>query len=190
MNIKVSITIAVIFCFMKLTSLAQISNNVKINGLVLDAKTEKPLSFSHIGITNTMEGTITNEHGEFVYVSNEALLKENIIVSHIGYKQHVIKISDMLNKTNKILLVPRPIEIEEVVVSQLNAESTVKKAISKIPDNYWKKPIILRSFYRETIKENDHYTEYAEGVIDIYKNTYSSKNEDQVRLIKGRRRKI
>lgn len=188
MKIKISIIISVVFCFMMITTVAQVSNKIKLKGIVKDANTETPLSFAHIGISNKAVGTISNENGEFVFLFDKSLIEENIEVSFIGYKQYVISISDIKNQTQEILLEPMILNLDEVEVSQLSAKSTVKKAICKIPDNYWKDPIILHGFYRETIKENENYTEYAEGVIDIYKNLNGSNKEDNVRLIKGRRR--
>lgn len=188
MKIKESIIISVIFCFMTVTSVAQSTNKIKLRGIVKDANTETPLPFAHIEIRNKAVGTVTNKNGEFVFLFDKSLIEEDIVISFIGYKPYVISVYDMINLTQKILLEPTTLYLNEVEISQLSAKSTVKKAIFKIPDNYWKSPIILRGFYRETIKENENYTEYAEGVIDIYKNPNGSSNEDKVRLVKGRRR--
>lgn len=74
MKTNVIIIISVISCFMIEIAIAQISNDVELKGIVLDANTETPLSYAHISISNTTAGTITNENGKFILVFNKALM--------------------------------------------------------------------------------------------------------------------
>ena len=64
----------------------------------------------------------------------------------------------------------------------------VDLAISQIPDNYSRKPELLKSFYRETAMKRKHYIYVAEGVEDLYKTPYNrSVARDRAAIVKGRR---
>jgi len=188
MKIKFSIIISAIYFFAATFLSAQDTNSIELIGVVFDAETDAPLPFAHIVIKDKFTGTITNEIGEFAFVFNEEFVNDSLVVSYTVYKLYVEKISKIYQQTQKTFLEPTILNLEEIAVTQIDAKSIVKTAIDKIPKNYWKDPIILRDFYPETIKENERFTEYAEGVIDIYKNPYNSGNKDQARLIKGRRK--
>jgi hypothetical protein len=69
-----------------------------------------------------------------------------------------------------------------------NPLQLVLSAISKIPKNYTQQPERYRCFYRETAMKRQHYICVAEGVVDMYKTSYSrSDYRDRVAIDKGRR---
>lgn len=167
---------------------AQENGNIEIKGIVIDAKTGEPLPFAHIVIKNRPVGTVTDESGIFSFLFDSVYFNDTLIISYISYKQYSGNISGLLEGINEICLEPSAVEIKEITISQADAAGIVRKSVGRIPGNYWREPVVMRGFYRETISENNLYTEYAEGVIDIYKYPYRSASDDQVKLIKGRRK--
>ncbi len=54
-------------------------------------------------------------------------------------------------------------------------------------DNYYETPLIMKAFYRESIKKRRSYASLSEAVIDVYKYPYKSQSHDNVKLIKARK---
>jgi hypothetical protein len=61
-------------------------------------------------------------------------------------------------------------------------------AMQSIPENYSKDPVMLTSFYRETIKQNRNFVSVSEAVLDSYKSSYTNVSDmDRVKIFKGRK---
>lgn len=72
------------FCFVYLLVISQ-----DITGLVIDSKTNEPLSGASVYFNNTTIGTITNSEGEFAIKYNTDL-KTELVISFIGYETFII----------------------------------------------------------------------------------------------------
>src|SRR5690349_11872950 len=102
-------------CFFLLTTvecLAQECETVK--GKVFDS--ENGLSLPGAGIrslTNQNQGSIANEHGEFEL---QYVAQDSILISFIGYKNYVFKISKVKDCAIEIYLEPVSQKIEEVEI--------------------------------------------------------------------------
>ncbi len=61
-------------------------------------------------------------------------------------------------------------------------------ALRSIPNNYSNDPVMMTSFYRETIKQNRNYVSVSEAVLDGYKASYTNEADlDRVKIFKGRK---
>ena len=162
--------------------LAMYAQQVVIGGNVVDDKTGDPLG--QVSISAGRISVVTNEDGDF-----SLKLAEDpgvIIVSHLGYKTKRVKVKN--GDDLKVRLQPTTIHLREVVVMNEDPRELVDIAISKIPDNYSKVPVLLKGFYRETAMKRKHYIYVAEGVEDMYKTPYNrSIGRDRVAIVKGRR---
>ena len=70
----------------------------------------------------------------------------------------------------------------------MDARKLLNSALRKIPDNYSREPIMVTSFYRETIKQNRSYVAVSEAVLDGYKGSYTKVADmDRVKIFKGRK---
>lgn len=83
----------------------------QINGIVIDKKTEKSITFSNIWVENEFVGTTSDYNGNFNF--HDSLVNRNIIVSAIGYETQNFLLAD---KFNRVLLVPKSYAIEEIVI--------------------------------------------------------------------------
>ena len=72
-----------------------------LKGQVIDSETKKALSASHILNLNSVEGTITNDMGNFEIM---ARANDTEIVSYLGYSSIKIKITNDLLKGNELLI--------------------------------------------------------------------------------------
>ena len=75
-----------------------------LTGVVLDAKTSKPIESASIYFDNTTIGTTTNLSGEFTINYSNAI-KSSLIVSFLGYKTEII---DNYRKSNTIIVKLNP----------------------------------------------------------------------------------
>lgn len=157
-------------------------------GTLKDSKTKQKIIFATVTIPGTHVGTVSNSDGEFTIKVQKSLNATNLQISHLGYKTKQISFAELTKNGNEIFVEPSSVELKGITVRPENAESIVRKALSKIPLNYSEKPSMQTGFYRETVKQRKDYLSISEGVIDIYKTSYKNKVEnDRVRIFKARK---
>ena len=159
-----------------------------IQGKIVDVRTGNPIIFANIYLAGTNIGTVSNSEGDFIVKIPFFIENKTIVISSIGYKNIEISIDQLDPENNLIELEPNPIPIEEVTIINMDARELLNRALRKIPDNYSKEPVMVTSFYRETIKQNRNYVAVSEAVLDGYKGSYSSiADMDRVKIFKGRK---
>jgi hypothetical protein len=64
----------------------------------------------------------------------------------------------------------------------------LQSAVGNINENYPQKPVILNSFYRESVKRGNHYLIVSEALLENFKPGYGpSFASDQIKIVKGRK---
>ncbi|MEE9431578.1 MAG: TonB-dependent receptor [Melioribacteraceae bacterium] len=100
------------------------SNKGVLTGIVIDAETNKPIPYVSMEFKDHSHGFVSKTDGTFE-VSNVEEGEHVIEVKHLGYKENQIKLS--FNKTNNkkiaVYLIPRSIEISQVIVVDKNLTS-------------------------------------------------------------------
>ncbi len=161
---------------------------VTVTGVVKDVKSKKNLEYVSISIPGTGIGTISNEDGGFSIKVKDSLQIKTLEVSHIGYYNQRLQISedDMNNIT--IFLTPNENKLKEVIIESADPLKLVQSAIMKIGDNNSNITNLLTGFYRETIKKRRNYINISEAIVDIYKTSYTQSDaHDRVQVLKGRK---
>lgn len=158
-------------------------NSLNLSGNILDENTGEPLPYANICLKGKMFGTISNEKGEFLF-NAETEPEDSLLISYLGYHPFQTKVSDLKTKTLDIQLKPSSILLDELVVKPLDAVEILKESRKNRKQNYHFYPINHLAFYRETIKENEQYFEFAEGILELYKKPGENY---QIKLLKGRR---
>ncbi|WP_158849698.1 carboxypeptidase-like regulatory domain-containing protein [Algibacter sp. L1A34] len=104
------------------------SQEKTITGEVWNFENNEPLSYVNIGIRNKTVGTVSNNNGLFKLLLNDKVSsKDTIIFSYIGFKTEKYLVSE-LNKIKKpILLQPKSMELDEVIVSSKKIKLKSKK---------------------------------------------------------------
>jgi len=157
------------------------------SGKILDDKTSKPIVFANVVLKGTNIGTVTNADGEFIIKAPADWEVEGLEITHLGYESKSLELALLKEKDNQIKLKSAAVAIEEVTVSYGDPEELLRKAIRNIPANYSNQPVMLKAFYRETIKQNRNYVGVAEAVVDIYKAEYQKVSSDRTHIYKGRK---
>lgn len=164
------------------------SRIISISGKVIDLKSGGPVVFASIFITGTRIGTVTNTDGEFIIKVPHFFSGRQIGITHIGYITSIVDIKSLKPSGNIIELISAPYEIEEVTIRQLDPLTLIRTALAKIPENFSEEPVMMTSFYRETIIQNRNYVAIAEAVLDAYKASYRNTTDiDRIRVFKGRK---
>lgn len=167
-------------------------DTIKINsfsGKVIDAKTNDALPFANVEAVGTTVSTITNIDGEFVI---KVPLRSNINelkITYLGYANKDIRLNDFTEKkylTIKMDL--NPVLLSQVIVRPLDATDIIDRVLNKVSQNYGDKSMMMKAFYRETIKKGNNYVSVAEAVVDISKAPYDNVTQsDKLWINKGRK---
>jgi hypothetical protein len=159
-----------------------------VQGKIVDIRTGNPIIFANVYLNGTNIGTVSNSDGEFIIKIPLFIENKILTISSIGYKNTELPFDQLDPENNLIRLEPKPIPIEEVTIINRDARELLKAALLKIPDNYSNVPVMVTSFYRETIKQNRNYVAVSEAILDSYKAAYSNfAGMDRVKIFKGRK---
>ena len=109
--------------------------DIEIKGTVLDGSSGKPIPYATvINITSGKQGTTTNEDGSFILILPQSALKDEILISSIGYKRKTFTAS-RLKEQSTIRLEEKVYELPDFVVTN----ETLKNAVignGKLPFFY------------------------------------------------------
>ena len=178
-NIK---KLLLIFVCLPLFISSQTTDYIKISGLVVDEATNEKLPFVNI-FTNTNLGTISNVDGKVVFKYPKELINDTIKISSIGYKTAYYLLPNQNKEEIMWGLIPDTISLSEVSVLPLKGLDIVKNAISKIPENYDIKSVIMDAFY-SSVNQINFSMECKNGEFLIKDLPYRTKNEVSVLLEK------
>ena len=157
---------------------------------VIDQDSKDPVVFASVFQTGSNVGTVTNSDGEFVLKIPGKTVEGSISIAHLGYKNKIVPVSDLIKGEKIIYLEQHAIPIEEVVIKKLDPIDLLNKALEMKRVNYNNSPEMQTGFYRETIKQNRNYVSVSEAVLDIYNSGYKENFDfDRIRIYKGRKSK-
>ena len=159
-----------------------------VRGKIVDSKSGDPIIFANVFLKGTNIGTVSNSDGEFIIKIPLFIENKILVISSIGYKNISLPFNRLNPDHNLIKLESNPIPIEEVTIINRDARELLKAALKRIPENYSNVPVMVTSFYRETIKQNRNYVAVSEAVLDGYKASYTNLAVgDRVKIFKGRK---
>ncbi len=162
-------------------------NYNEYKGTVLDTESNKPLISATISVNETNISTVTNDEGKFLLKVSKDLSESKITVSHLGYRDKLISLSEFGNNPMKIKLDLSITELSEVNLDPKDPEALIRAVMEKKGTNYLSDNTIMTAFYRETIKKRRSYVSLSEAVVDVYKNPYLSSKTDIIKLYRARK---
>jgi len=161
-----------------------------IRGLVIDARTRRPLPYSNVFLVNRSTGIISNTSGRFELKISPAEYDDTLGVSFIGYKLFRQPLADLDTGIVVVRLSSERVQIREVIVKPLDPIYILTKAIEKIPTNFDRKAAVYSAFFRESTWRDNTNISLSETVISIFKEPYTSLRSDQIKIYKGRKGNI
>ena len=184
---RVGILVIFMSCYGAAYSQNESDSYLTITGQLKDAKTGEKIIYATITVPNTGIGTVSNSDGEFLLKINKGINADNFEVSHLSYATTTFKVSESLGKNKTFYLEPQLIMLKEISVVPKDARGIVEMALRNIKKNYSESPNMMTGFYRESIRQRRDFISISEAVVDIYKAPYSTMQEDQVKIFKGRK---
>lgn len=158
-----------------------------IKGRVLDPHSGKPLAYATVYFPSNGTGVITNTEGIFRLLTPLEMQTDSIRVSHIGYKPRFLPIAVFGNEMKDITLETDIISLQEVLIRYYDPRSIVMEALSRKKQNYSQSPLLLTTYYREGVRQENQMLNYSEAVFRIYKEPYDTYQADQTQLLKSRK---
>jgi hypothetical protein len=162
-------------------------NYIQYKGSVVDYSSRKPLIFATIALNGTNIATMSNSEGQFILKVPKNLTDARITVSYLGYQSQQIELSGFKRENNEVRLTMNPVKLNEVTVSPVNPEILMRDVMNRRNQNYYKDPMYMTAFFRETIKKRRTYVSLSEAVVEILKQPVTSSKEDFAHLYKARK---
>src|SRR5690554_3957652 len=166
----------------------QQGTTIQLRGRVIGSDTNQPLTNASVSTESAHVSTVTNQDGYFTIRVPLSSLNSKLIIRHIGYGNREVPIITLIDSPNNhIALITSPTQSGELQVVYGDGSQLVKDALFRIPQNYSPTPNMMVAFYRESIKKGSRYISLVETVLDVYKASYRSYNNDQSRIYIGRK---
>jgi hypothetical protein len=154
----------ILFLFLFILASVVYSQQVVIEGIVKDSLTNEPIISASIGVKGSPIGTITNDDGVFQLKVDKT---SKICFSYLGYKFKTVDVSSFETKQNIILLSENEEVLEEVIIYKVPLNELLQDVINTSKAKF-NKPIILNTYYREFVKNNNKYTKFSDGLLDYH----------------------
>ncbi len=177
-----------LFCFSILSYYTCYSQNQPIaffKGIIVNDSTGEPVSYATVALSGKGINTMSNEEGRFIFKIPVDNKTDSIHITHVGYKSVYFLFNATDSSIRIIKLKTQSQTLSEVTVKTINALELIKRAISKIPENYPTSPYILNGFYRMTGKKEKSIIDISEVVFNTYSENYSRKNK-QFEVVRAR----
>ena len=168
--------------------LAQESENFKeFKGVVMNKRTKKTLEFATLSVSNTNISSVSNLDGQFSLKVPIENLWESVRISYLGYQTLTMPLSEFKTEDSQIEMVEAFEKLPDVNIADVDPYVVMKRAMENRGNNTLKEPLIVKAFYRESIKKRRTYASLSEAVVDIYRSPFASEAKDYVILDKARK---
>ncbi|PCH68300.1 MAG: hypothetical protein COC06_09815 [Bacteroidales bacterium] len=161
-----------------------------ITGKVSDP-TNQALPGSSVYIKDSYLGTVSNSQGDFRMKIPEKYKASKLRISSIGYQSKEISI-DQIKLPLIIQLQKDTCNLSEVLVMPKDTLlALLRRAYGKIKDNYSDVDTRMKGFYRESyfVSESKEYLYFGEALLDVFKTSYKTQSEGQVKVLESRMNK-
>ncbi|MBN2805773.1 MAG: carboxypeptidase-like regulatory domain-containing protein [Prolixibacteraceae bacterium] len=159
-----------------------------IRGEIIDERREEPISYCNIGIVGKAVGSMSNLEGRFVIKIPEKYAADTLSFSSIGYESVFLPLAAFGNESKTIILNRKNYQLKSIDVIRYNPEFVLNMLEENRLKNYTDQFMVMTTFYREIVKENDEFTDISEAVLQVLKAPYHrDEAQDHVKFLKGRK---
>ncbi len=173
------------------------SQEMVLEGYVLDAQTQAAVPYAHISVEGSTLGTTTNAEGRFILKIPQNWAARELLVSFIGYETYQQKINTFQDvKKIRVLLRESSLNLSQITVTAESPAQIVAKAYNQISVNFPLENTLYTGFYRESYlhkkeDETEAYVYVIEAVTKINKPSYEKRNpEGDIKLLQVRKNKF
>jgi len=148
--------------------------------LVLDYSTKLPIEGVNIFYQDLHEGSFTNSDGKATIHLKDNDLK----ISHINYTEIIIPNKEQ-QKLSTILLIPKAIFLDEVIVSSFNLPKAMKYVIANYGKLYENRPFEKECNFKETLTIDGNLKRLIMSKVNWWGKSYKFKHIDDLKLRLG-----
>jgi len=138
--------LSIIIGLLILPAMVYYQKSIEIRGVVINAIERTPLVDSHVYISGTDIGTITDENGKFSLQVPIIYGKSPLVVSYVGFASFEKKLSEIRKNELHIAMQPATIPLDEIVITP-GKELLVDQAIDQVMAEYESQHEMLEDFY-------------------------------------------
>ena len=143
-----------------LTAAAQTESTIVeiVAGKVLNEMTNEPVSYTNIGLENTLIGTASNAEGNFQLKIPKEMVDRNIYFSAVGFKNDTFPVSQLFNKEYSVVkLSPKSYDIENIDIAGQSRvlQRILRMANENTPYNFIGGPFNFICSFKTTKTIND-----------------------------------
>lgn len=160
-----------------------------LRGVVIDSKSNQPVSFASLWIEGTDRGTASNADGEFYIPSVSIPPNARIRISCIGYQTKFFSAKDIIQTNGRLLLLSENSVLDEVIIkaSSISPQEYIREAIQSVSKNYLQNPFGMEFYSTITAIDSASSKEFKlESIIDGYYEGYSATASKHFRLTEKR----
>lgn len=159
----------------------------EFKGVVVNGRTGSTLEFATLSVSNTNISSVSNLDGEFSLKVPLENLGESVIISYLGYKRLTMPLSQMQATGNRIALDESFEQLPDVNIASVDPDLVVRRVMDNRAVNTLKEPLVVKAFYRESIKKRRTYASLSEAVVDIYRSPIAAQSKDYIVLERARK---
>jgi len=117
------------------------SQTNEVKGIIINEK-NKPIEYVNVGVLNGNIGTVSNSLGEFTLKFTDAMLKDTLRFSCLGFTTKDLHIQDLVTKRNKIVLITHSFVLDEIVIGSKKRKefSKGKERVSTKSEVFFTRP--------------------------------------------------
>jgi len=143
--------------------LVSLSLKAQVEGRIVDAENSKPITYAHIYLRASGEGTASNIGGYFRLAIPDK--RDTLQITCVGYEPFILPLSRSRQVPSVIRLVSSSTMLDEVVVnaSGPDAEEIMRKAIEKSIINYGYDDYNMKMFMRTTMQRDGEFVHLTEA---------------------------
>lgn len=153
-----------------------------LRGTVKDSLSGYPVPYATVALTKSLQGTVTNDAGEFILNVEDAPEDENLIITLLGFHAKEFPLRSVQSPLH-VMLSPASIELKEVLVNPLPPTHYIRMAMRSLRQNYPAQAYETQSYYREIIQENGAFLRSHEGVFRSYTPNFQDSVKSQHQLL-------
>jgi hypothetical protein len=144
------------------------SQKLILEGKLLNAKNNsEPVPFASIALQGKNIGTVSNEDGVFRLVVDNIMPQDTLMITHVSYDMKKVALNSIPGKVIQLQLEPREIVLNEIIIPAVPVTQLLEQAIAASKKRI-KVPVLFNTYYREFVKQNDHYDKFADGQLFYY----------------------
>jgi len=169
------IYIAFVIFILFLSSYTYSQNNT-ISGIVLNSQ-EKPIPYATVYYNTNKSAVITNIDGKFTI---KRQIGDTLVIRCLGYDKYREYSNNLKNDDNIIYLKTAVFELNEVVITNIEAKKIVISAVKKIPLNYPDKTTEIKGICKLLTMYNNKYSGFFKADMDIFVTSIISKKHPRI----------